>query len=364
MKGARVTSFCLTLSLLVLASANGCAELESRPIPAAVDAGLTSTSDANADADTDYAAMPGAVTMLTTPRGAHVLRIASYNIEKNSVFEAGHPQTVRFLRLAKVIDADIWALQEVWASPEYVAAWFNAALPLPNGATWAAMDAGSTMTVTRFTVRHHQQTTPPHNGRKVGLTWLDVPDTMWQQDLYLANLHMSCCGDGEISRQQEADGLAAWLQRLKTVLSPIPLAPKTPIMLIGDFNLVSGLAPLQTLLLGDISDEKTWGPDAPPDWDGTALRDIRPRHNGDGTATWTWRTDGSGYTPGRLDYALVTDSTTDVVGALALNTTTLSDTELAILGLQRLDVGKRRFGAGWQLDHLPLVIDLVEKAKP
>ena len=332
----------------------GCADLSGDPKVQrdANSATDSSTSTANA------LPMPGAVTMLTAARGPGVLRVASYNIEKNYAFELGNAQANRFRRLVKTVKADIWALQEVWSSPDTIAAWFNKELPLPDGATWTAVDGGSTMTVSRFPIVHHRATTSPDSGRKVSLTWIDIPDSLWDHDLYFINAHMSCCSDGELSRQRQADSIAAWIRRIRGPQPPVALPPGTPLMLMGDLNLVGGDGPLHTLVTGDINDEALWGSDAAPDWDDTALQDIQPRHNGDGKATWTWRWDGSGFNPGRLDCALLSDSVAQVVGAIALNTTTMTQAQLDALGLAQLDVGKSKFGDGWVLDHLPLVVDL------
>ena len=335
---------------------SGCADLK-----AGVAAGQPDALGANDSGAADtgpVVPMPGAVTMLTSARGPGVIRLASYNIEKNSAFEADNPQAVRFLRLVKAIGADIWALQEVWSPPETVAAWFNSRMPLPNGATWTAVDGGSTMTVSSFPVVQHQSATSPDSGRKVSLTWIDVPASLWSKDLYLINAHMTCCSDGELSRQRQADSIAAWIQRVRGGKLPTPLPAGTPLLLVGDLNLVGGNGPLHTLVTGDINDEASWGKDAAPDWDGTPLRDIKPHHNGDGDATWTWRWDGSGFNPNRLDCALLTDSVAEVIAAMVLNTTTLTQPQLDALGLAQLDVGKSKIGAGWVLDHLPLVIDL------
>lgn len=320
--------------------------------------GTTSDATDSAEGPSD---LPGVTELLTSPRGPGVLRIVSYNIEKNSVFEAGSPQTPRFLRLMAAFNADIYALQEVWDGPDEVAAWFDQHAPLPGGATWTAVDGGSTMTVSKFPVKHHRSTTVPDSGRKVSLSWVEVPESLWDRPLYLVNMHLTCCG-GELNRQREADSVVGWIRQARAGTVTPTLPADLPLVMLGDLNLVGGTGPLDTLRTGDIDDEAAWGPDAPPDGDGTALLDVRPRHNGDGERTWTWRWDGSGFNPGRIDCVLASDSVLEVVGAAALNTTSLSPTQLAALGLDVLDVGKSRVGGGWVLDHLPLVVDLRIKA--
>ena len=220
------------------------------------------------------------------------------------------------------------------------------------------------MTVSRFNKRHHRATTNPDSGRKVALTSIDVPPSVWPRPLYLINAHLSCCSDGQLKRQRQADSLAAWIRDLRAGLGPIELAKEDPLVVLGDLNLVSGPSPLETLLTGDIDDESTWGPDAPPDGDDTELVDLAPLHNGDGLAQWTWRNDASSFKAGRLDYILISDSVLSVAASSVLNTTTLSDDELSALGLERLDVGKSATKGGWALDHLPVIADLQWKGAP
>ena len=77
---------------------------------------------------------------------------------------------------------------------------------------------------------------------------------------------------------------------------------------VGDFNIVEGLDPLNTLIDGNIFDQSTYGADSPPDWDGSSSLDARPLHNIVGPDDYTWRNDSSQFDPGRLDYVIYTDS--------------------------------------------------------
>tara|TARA_B100001094_G_scaffold321835_1_gene370198 strand:+ start:548 stop:1615 length:1068 start_codon:yes stop_codon:yes gene_type:complete len=295
---------------------------------------------------------------LSQSRDSDVLRLVSYNVEKNSAFEPGDPQQQRFIRLVQALKADIYALQEVSSSPKKVIKWFNANAPLASGGSWFAYEAGSTMTVSRFPKIHHRPTTSPDSGRKVGLTSLDVPASIWPRPLYVINTHLTCCGDGQLERQRQADSIVAWIRRLRAGLGPVTLAATDPLVILGDLNLVGQTLPLETLLTGNIDDETYWGQDAAPDGDGSALADLAPTHNGDGLARWTWRNDSGSFAPGRLDYILISDSVLRSVSSAVLNTTSLSDEQLTSLQLERLDVGKMRVKGGLSLDHLPLIADL------
>ena len=132
-----------------------------------------------------------------------------------------------------------------------------------------------------------------------------------------------------------------------------------PIVVLGDLNMVGDRRSLETLLTGDIADEATYGPDAAPDWDGTALTDAEPPRNGVGPGTWTWRSDGSRYPPGRLDFVLYTDSVAEETRSLVLDTVALPPEVREAAGLEALDVVLERTpDGGYGYDHLPVVVDL------
>ena len=72
------------------------------------------------------------------------------------------------------------------------------------------------------------------------------------------------------------------------------------------------------------------------DWDGSALADAAPVHNGIGPASHTFG-DGQGeYPPAALDRILYSDSRLALIRALVLNTTTLDPISLRQFGLPAL----------------------------
>ena len=112
-----------------------------------------------------------------------------------------------------------------------------------------------------------------------------------------------------------------------------------------------GLAgPVVTLQTGDIVDEGAYGPDFAPEWDGTAMREW-PILQADRPMDYTWRNDNSSYTPGKLDYAIVSDGVLQVTRSFGLQTQDMSAERLASYGLLASDT----WGAS---DHLPIVIDV------
>lgn len=133
--------------------------------------------------------------------------------------------------------------------------------------------------------------------------------------------------------------------------------------MLGDFNLVGGPQPLDTLLTGDVQDNATYGPDSPPDWDGTANAVLDARHNNvPGGPVWTWRNDTTSFPPEQLDYITFTDSVITPAHAFVLNTAIMSEHELSSTGLRSLDA--LLDGAVGNYDHLPMVMDFVSVPEP
>ncbi len=326
------------------------------------------TNDA-ADAralDLGQDAAPDALGPLPAPLarlGAADVRVATYNIMADSAFVPGSQAAARFARVVRAVRADIWALQEVYkAGASEVAALFDRLLPLGGGKVWQVRWAGSNMTLSRHAIKSHAHAQVPGSGRWVGQDLIDLPDAVYARDLYLINLHFTCCGGtaSDAARQKEADYVVSHLRDARSAGGTLTLPANTPVVLAGDLNTVGGPQPLSTLLTGDIVDEARFGKDAPPDWDGTALTDARPLHNAKGPDDYTWRWDGSGYTPSRLDYVIFSDSAATLKNRFVLNTTTLPAAKLAAAGLYSGDVLKKGTAADAQLafDHLPVVVDL------
>lgn len=119
------------------------------------------------------------------------------------------------------------------------------------------------------------------------------------------------------------------------------MATRKPDFLVisGDWNLVGGRAPLETVT-------------ADLDFDGTPLLVAEPRRLGAGDAI-TWRDQRSPFAPGRLDYAVVADDGVELERAFILDTSLLTDASLRAAGLERKDTDGS--------DHLPLVFDLRRK---
>ena len=295
------------------------------------------------------------------------LRIASYNINWDSIFPDDDPknhnfrsteQVEAFRRVIAALNPDIMCLQEINRSrePREIADIFDEAVPLDGGKRWRAAIGYSNVIVSRYPLGMIRSTTVPAGQRAQCMALVDLPNTRFLRDIYIINEHFKCCGgeQSEGKRQRQADSLVNWSRDIRTYGGFIDLPAYTPFVVAGDFNIVGGPGPIDTVVCGDIQDEKTYGADSPPDWDGTCNADLHPRHNATGSEDFTWRDDTTRFEPGRLDYMIYTDSVMIAVHSFILNTTVMTQDALDAAGLRKTDVVLQPPG---QFDHLPLVAD-------
>jgi endonuclease/exonuclease/phosphatase family metal-dependent hydrolase len=299
------------------------------------------------------------------------LRLVSYNVNWNSIFEdVNAVRAAKFARVIVALNPDVLALQEIGLAPtrgdqpagrkrtaEDVSQLLSGIAPLPNGGTWHACQGKDCVIASKYALKMTAERMTPAGERELALALVDLPDEDFGMDLYVLNNHYKCCDPekNDALRQQQSDAIVAWLRDARTPGGNIDLPERTAIAIVGDFNIVGSVQPVQTLIAGDIVDEGRYGPDAPPDWDGTALVDAHPLHDVAGPEDWTWRDDKSAFPPGRLDYVFYTDSIFDAARKFALNTTIMSAEELQAAGLEKYDTALDDEGKVY--DHLPLVVD-------
>lgn len=172
------------------------------------------------------------------------------------------------------------------------------------------------------------------------------------------NAHYRCCGDttNDPLRQRDSDAIVSWLRDARTPGGSVDLPYATPMIVLGDLNIVGGQQPLLTLATGDIQDNARYGVDSSPDWDGSDNTILDATHNAvAGAETYTWRNDTSQFAPGRLDYMVYTDSVLAPSKGFVLNTAAMTETDLAATGLQPFD--SVYDGTIGFYDHLPVVMD-------
>ena len=273
------------------------------------------------------------------------IRVVSYNIWANSIGDPGSLQD-RFARVVEALDPDILNLQEI-SNPDFVRSLMNTISPLPGGASWHTYLRTDNMIVSKYPLQMESRF-----GFGAASALVDLPDSQYEQDLFVINDHWPCCSF-ELGRQREADFMVRELKALREPDSG--LAPGTPLLVVGDLNIVQSGRPLETILTGDILDNFVYGEDSPPDWDGTPLANALPLHNGRGPENWTWRNDDDVFDPGILDFILYSDSVVSTANQFTLDTTTMTAEELTSSGLQQYDVViNEQIGF---YDHLPVVVD-------
>jgi len=277
------------------------------------------------------------------------LRVVSYNVLWNRIFPDQGVTAERFDRVVNALQPDILNLQEVTRSPQEVATLMNTIAPLPNDASWFTYQFSDNVIVSKFSFWHTDRA-----GAGGAAALIDLPDDEYPTDIFVINDHWPCCSN-EGGRQNESDLMVTVLEDARTPGGTFDLPQNTPMLMLGDLNIVGSGQPLQTILTGDIQDEDRYGLDSPPDWDGTSLADANPPHNGRGPEDWTWRDDALIFDPGILDFILYTDSVLATANEFVLNTTTMTTEELTATGLQTYDVViDEKTGS---FDHIPVVVD-------
>jgi endonuclease/exonuclease/phosphatase family metal-dependent hydrolase len=298
------------------------------------------------------------------------LRVLTFNIGDDLIFpdpgERIDPNGLdgpsRFLRMARAMQPDVLCLQEATVGSERAVETMNEVLPPGIGSTWYAHHAVDDVIASRFPLSALAGGIVEEGDKRRGhaMALVDLPDASYNADLYVVCVHNQS-GAGALNvalRQRQADILARWIRDAKSPGGMVTLQPGTPMVILGDMNVIDDPALyLKTLLTGDIADERQFGPDFRPDWDDTDLTDAYPSHNGAGRMFYTWRNDTQRFPPGALDRILYSDSVLDAVNSFVLNTAIMSKAELRETGMRRTDV--HRDPRRDIHDHMPVVVDFV-----
>lgn len=276
-------------------------------------------------------------------RDENSLRIMTYNVLTDGLFKTGQSESIQ--RILKAIQPDIIGFQEIYDhGAEETAAQIQKALPLRNGEKWySAKAGGDNIVVSKFPIEY--SFVIEDNGAFIINT-----RPVFDSNILLVVAHLPCCGNNE-GRQLEIDAIMSFIRDARQPLGDITLAESTPILLIGDLNLVGYARQLRTLLEGDIADTPRYGLPFAPDWDRTPFADLLP-HGVNIPFSFTWYDPNSSFSPGRLDYMIYSDSVIEAVKKFILFTPALPPDMLAEYGLKTEDTLNAS-------DHLPVVADFV-----
>ncbi len=276
------------------------------------------------------------------------LRVMTYNVLFDSPWDPGEEE--RFGRQLAAIQPDIVNFQEVFNhSAAQAAALVNTWVPLPVGESWGAAEQNDCITVSRFPIVDSW----PLDGNLAVL--IDATAGIGAQMLII-NAHTPCCGN-DSGRQAEIDRIMAFVNdgdpRIPFNLAGmLDLPSVSPILITGDLNLVGLSQQLTTLLTGDIINEGAgsgqFGFDFDPDWDGTPLTNLIPRHTHTRSG-YTWRDDSISFWPGHLDFLIYSDSVIAAGNHFVLNTPDIPTATLAANNLLATD--------SLASDHRAFVVD-------
>ena len=277
------------------------------------------------------------------------LRVATYNILNDNIFDSTLAHGFR--RQLQAVNPDIIHFQEIRSnSADRTRAVIEDWLPLHDGQTWFAIGGSTserdTVTVSRFPILDHWGI-PSISSSGSQATLIDTT-THLGTEIFLINTHLPS-GANDVSRQNEVDAIMTMIRSAKSPGGFTTLAPNTPIVFGGDMNFVGRIEQLKTLLTGDISRNNVYGPDFSPDWDGTHLTSITPRHT-DQRMGYTWRSDQeNNFWPGHLDYWIYSDSVLDMIKSYVVHPPSMTADRLSRYNLQSND--------SQGSDHLLFVVD-------
>jgi len=269
------------------------------------------------------------------------LRLLSYNLNDRLTEPS---RRAPLGRIFTALRPDVVLLQEIRSTPIDEAAAYAESLLPPHETPWHAVKLGGerSVVVSPFPILRADSL------GESGAVLLDLASRPEGGELLIIVLSAPCCRL-HVERQREFDMIMAYLRDAREGEGRFAVAPGTPILLMGDANLVGPGRQLGTLLDGAIDDQATFGPAFLPDWDDTPLTDLVPRHT-DGPFGFTWY--GDEFPPGRLDYVIYGDSRLEVGNCYVLYTPEMPTAKLAAAGLKREDTDLVS-------DHLPVVADLV-----
>ena len=287
----------------------------------------------------DEAQLSDAPTFNTEKRLDSDFRLCSYNVLRDGLFDSDKRSA--FASILKSIDADIFLFQEIYDHTALTTQirLTNSLFVLDSDDEWySAKEGPDIVLVSRYPIIHHEEIA--RNGafviNKAG------------HDILIINVHLACCENNR-QREEEIDAILSYIRQSKAGLTNYQLLPYTPIIIAGDMNFVGGSDQVTALLEGKIFDNAEFGPDVTLDWDNNGLTDLQPFTTGR-KAMYTWISEYSSYSAGRLDYVFYSDHSLIPLNSYVLDTEGLTEEEQ--------DQNNLFLQASSQAsDHLPIVVD-------
>jgi endonuclease/exonuclease/phosphatase family metal-dependent hydrolase len=272
-------------------------------------------------------------------------RIMNWNVERSAMI--ANPDV--FVRVFNTLKPDVVLLQELTDKTTLDELRAFASHILPNdpsdGGQWHVMigQGGGDLRcgiVSRFPLT----AVPPLDP----MTMISRPDRTVRalgalidvagRPLLATSLHLKCCGRlGSSEDQTRLEEVAAVHRALTAACEE--LKPQA-LLIAGDFNLVGSRDPLEQLVTA-------------LDLDGSPL-EIVDAYQIDGRSNATWADRDQPFVPGRLDYALFSDSSLVIRGCFVYDAFDLAPRWCEVHGAQTRDTSSAS-------DHLPVVFDVAWK---
>ncbi len=271
------------------------------------------------------------------------IRALTYNVLRDRFFDPSVREN--YHRIFAALQPDIIGFEEIYShTAQQTGELVEALLPSSGGQQWHAAKQGTDIiVVSKFPILKS------HAIRGNGAFLLDL-QASYDTDLLLIVAHPPCCTNNE-GRQEDIDAIMAFIRDAENGDLEFTIKARTPILIMGDMNLVGYAQQLHTFINGEIVNKGIYGQSFSPDWDGTALADLAPYIAGY-NMSFTWYDENSSFSPGRLDYMIFTDSILETGNHFVLFTPIMSSETLQKYSLQQDDVLLAS-------DHLPVVGDFI-----
>lgn len=266
-------------------------------------------------------------------------RFCTYNVLRDNIFESSARSA--YTGILQTIDPDVIIFQEIYdhTSGQTLNRLLNVFNALDNSSQWYAEDRGNdNIILSKYPIVY---------SREVAGNGVFVINRNGKEVL-IANIHLPCC-ERDADREREIDRILAFIRDSKAGLENYTLKDNSPIIISGDTNFVGNSDQVDAVIQGDIFNNNTYGADFEIDWDTDGLSDIKAFTAGR-NSLYTWQSDFSSYSAGRLDYVFYSDHSLEVLNSYVLDTEALSTAEQQTWNLDS-DYSKDAS------DHLPIVAD-------
>lgn len=314
---------------------------------------LSNSSDNSPDiAGYEYQFNPDLITQhpsyFIEKQNQEYLRAMSYNVERDGITSTS--KTTEFNHIFSTIKPDIIGLTEVYESTsEQVADKISFFLPPNQNEQWFHKKEGQydIVLVSKYEIKESFTINSEVGHDASGAFLLDLRPA-YDSDMLVIVSHPKCCSgvEEDLKRQNQFDAIIAFIRDAVNEGGVLTIAQYTPLIIMGDLNLVGDKRQYQTLITGDIKFNEKYGEDFVPDWDSSDFDDAIPYVTNTGM---TFTLNPGSFPPGRLDFIVYSASVMDNVNSFVFDSNNLTPEQLTNYGLNKSDTETS--------DHLPVIVD-------